>query len=121
MLLNFLIWINKRKLDKMITSDYTYDEILKQSQKLDWYINIWYRAEIRFKDKFWQHFWQRFFYKIYKKYKILKVQNKNKKYIEMLEINVFSLEPTTGIEPVTSALPIKKSKSQDALYINNCR
>ena len=52
MLLNFLIWINKRKLDKMITSDYTYDEILKQSQKLDWYINIWYRAEIRFKDKY---------------------------------------------------------------------
>lgn len=51
MLLNFLIWINKRKLDKMITSDYDYDEILKQSQKLDWYINIWYRAEIKFKKK----------------------------------------------------------------------
>ena len=28
MLLNFLIWINKRKLDKMITSDYTYDDAL---------------------------------------------------------------------------------------------
>jgi len=52
MLLNFLIWINKRKLDKMITSEYTYEEILKQSQKLDWYINIWYKNQIRFKDKF---------------------------------------------------------------------
>lgn len=50
MLLNFLIWINKRKLDKMITSDYTYDEILKQSQKLDWYINIWYKNEMRMKN-----------------------------------------------------------------------
>lgn len=48
MLLNFLIWINKRKLDKMITSEYTYDEILKQSQKLDWYINIWYKNRGRF-------------------------------------------------------------------------
>lgn len=48
MLLNFLIWINKRKLDKMITSNYTYDEILKQSQKLDWYINIWYKNELKF-------------------------------------------------------------------------
>ena len=52
MLLNFLIWINKRKLDKMITSNYTYEEILKQSQKLDWYINIWYKNEMRFKCKF---------------------------------------------------------------------
>ena len=51
MLLNFLIWINKRKLDKMITSNYTYEEILKQSQKLDWYINIWYKNEMKFKKK----------------------------------------------------------------------
>ena len=38
---------------------------------------------------------------------ISKEENKKKKYIEMLEINVFSLEPTTGIEPVTSSLPTK--------------
>lgn len=49
MLLNFLIWINKRKLDKMVTGDYTYDEILKQSQKLDELINIWIKNKIRFK------------------------------------------------------------------------
>lgn len=47
MLLNFLIWINKRKLDKMIASDYSYEEILKQSQKLDWYINIWYKNKMK--------------------------------------------------------------------------
>lgn len=52
MLLNFLIWINKRKLDKMITSSYTYEEILKQSQKLDIYINIWYKNRIKFYNKF---------------------------------------------------------------------
>jgi len=52
MLLNFLIWINKRKLDKMITSNCTYEEILKQSQKLDIYINIWYKNRIKFYNKF---------------------------------------------------------------------
>lgn len=41
MLLNLLIYINKRKLNKMITSGYSYDEILKQSQKLDKLINIY--------------------------------------------------------------------------------
>lgn len=51
MLLNFLIWINKRKLNRMITSDCTYEEILKQSQKLDGYINIWMKNRIRFKYK----------------------------------------------------------------------
>ena len=51
MLLNFLIWINKRKLSRMITSDCTYEEILKQSQKLDWYINIWMKNWVRFKGK----------------------------------------------------------------------
>ena len=51
MLLNFLIWINKRKLDRMITSDYSYDEILKQSQKLDFYINIWLKNWIKFNQK----------------------------------------------------------------------
>lgn len=51
MLLNFLIWYNKRKLDKMITEDYSYEEILGQSQKLDILINIWMRNYIRFKDK----------------------------------------------------------------------
>ena len=50
MLLNFLIWINKRKLNKMIAEDYSYDEILKQSQKLDVYINIWIKNWIRFKN-----------------------------------------------------------------------
>jgi len=49
MLLNFLIWINKRKLDRMITSDCTYDEILKQSQKLDELINIWMKNWVRFR------------------------------------------------------------------------
>ena len=49
MLLNFLIKINKRKLDKMITDGYSYDEILKQSQKLDKLINIWMKNDIRFK------------------------------------------------------------------------
>jgi hypothetical protein len=51
MLLNFLIWINKRKLDRMITSNCTYEEILKQSQKLDWYINIYMKNWIKFKGK----------------------------------------------------------------------
>jgi len=51
MLLNFLIWINKKKLDRMITSDYSYDKILKQSQKLDMYINIWMKNWVRFKGK----------------------------------------------------------------------
>lgn len=47
MLLNFLIWINKRKLNRMINSDCTYEEILLQSQKLDWYINIWMKNYIK--------------------------------------------------------------------------
>jgi len=51
MLLNFLIWINKRKLDKMITSNCTYEEILKQSQKLDELINIYMRNWIRFNKR----------------------------------------------------------------------
>ena len=51
MLLNFLIWINKRKLDKMINHDYSYDEILKQSQKLDELINIWMKYFIRFRKR----------------------------------------------------------------------
>ena len=51
MLLNFLIWINKRKLDKMINHNYSYDEILKQSQKLDFLINIWMKNNIRFKKR----------------------------------------------------------------------
>lgn len=51
MLLNFLIWINKRKLNKMITNEKNYDEILKQSQKLDTYINIWMKNYVRFKKE----------------------------------------------------------------------
>jgi hypothetical protein len=51
MLLDFLIWLNKRKLDRMITSNCTYDELLKQSQKLDMYINIWMKNWVRFKGK----------------------------------------------------------------------
>lgn len=51
MLLNFLIWINKRKLDKMINHDYSYDEILKQSQKLDVYVNIWMKNYIVFRKR----------------------------------------------------------------------
>jgi hypothetical protein len=50
MLLYFLIWVNKRKLDKMITSNYNYAEILKQSQKLDIYINIWMKNRFSFKE-----------------------------------------------------------------------
>ena len=52
MLLNFLIRLNKRKLDRMITENYSYDEILKQSQKLDKLINIWMKNWVRFKGKF---------------------------------------------------------------------
>jgi len=48
MLLNFLIEINKRKLDRMITEGESYDKILKQSQKLDKLINIWMRNWVRF-------------------------------------------------------------------------
>ena len=51
MLLNFLIGINKRKLDKMINHNYSYDEILKQSQKLDELINIWMKNWVRFKKR----------------------------------------------------------------------
>ena len=50
MLLNLLIYINKRKLNKMITSGYSYDEILKQSQKLDELINIYMRNWVRWKE-----------------------------------------------------------------------
>ena len=49
MLLNLLIYINKRKLNKMITSGYNYEEILKQSQKLDELINIYMRNWVRWK------------------------------------------------------------------------
>ena len=49
MLLNFLLWINKRKLDRMITQGESYKEILKQSQKLDIYINIWIKNWVSFK------------------------------------------------------------------------
>lgn len=41
MLLNFLIYINRRKLNEMIIKNYSYNEILKQSQKLDELINIY--------------------------------------------------------------------------------
>ena len=51
MLLDFLIWLNKRKLNRMITSGESYEEILKQSQKLDMYINIWVKNWVRFKGK----------------------------------------------------------------------
>ena len=51
MLLNFLIWKNKRKLNKMIENGESYDEILKQSQKLDVYINIWMKNHIKFYKK----------------------------------------------------------------------
>lgn len=50
MLLDFLIWLNKRKLDRMITSNCTYEDLLKQSQKLDMYINIWMKNWVRFKS-----------------------------------------------------------------------
>ena len=50
MLLDFLIWLNKRKLNRMITSGESYEEILKQSQKLDMYINIWVKNWVRFKS-----------------------------------------------------------------------
>jgi len=33
----------------MINHNYSYEEILKQSQKLDELINIWMRNELRFK------------------------------------------------------------------------
>ena len=49
MVLNLLIYMNKRKLNKMITSGYSYDEILKQSQKLDKLINIYMRNWVRWK------------------------------------------------------------------------
>jgi len=49
MLLDFLIWLNKRKLNRMITSGESYEKILKQSQKLDMYINIWVKNWVRFK------------------------------------------------------------------------
>ena len=51
MLLNFLIKINKRKLNKMITSKNDYDEILKQSQKTDKLINLWVKKHLRFVNK----------------------------------------------------------------------
>lgn len=51
MLLNFLIYINKRKLNKMITDGYNYEEILKQSQKLDKLINIYMKNYLKFKKE----------------------------------------------------------------------
>ena len=51
MLLNFLIYINKRKLNKMITDRYSYEEILVQSQKLDKLINIYMKNYLRFKKE----------------------------------------------------------------------
>lgn len=51
MLLKILIWKNKRKLNKMIENVENYDEILKQSQKLDAYINIWMKNHIKFGKK----------------------------------------------------------------------
>ena len=50
-LLKLLIWINKRKLNKIIENDANYDEILKQSQKLDIYINIWLKGYIKFNKR----------------------------------------------------------------------
>lgn len=50
MLLNLLIYINKRKINKMITSGYSYEEILKQSQKLDKLISIYMRNWVRGKE-----------------------------------------------------------------------
>ncbi len=41
MLISFLIKINREKLDRMITSNCNYNDILKQSQKLDKYINMY--------------------------------------------------------------------------------
>lgn len=49
MLLNLLIYINKGKLERMITSGNSYDEILKQSQKLDKLINIYMKNWIKWK------------------------------------------------------------------------
>jgi CBS domain containing-hemolysin-like protein len=54
MLLNLLIYINKRKLNKMITSGYNYEEILKQSQMLDNLINIYMRNWVRWKG--WKNY-----------------------------------------------------------------
>ena len=57
MLLNFLIWTNKRKLNKMITDGNDYEEILKQSQKLDKLINIYMRNYLKFRkadDQGWE-------------------------------------------------------------------
>ena len=51
MLLNFLININKRKLNKMITDGYNYEEILVQSQKLDKLINIYMKNWVRFRKE----------------------------------------------------------------------
>ena len=51
MFLNFLIRINKEKLNKMITSKSNYDKILKQSQKLDKLINIWVKKHLNFASK----------------------------------------------------------------------
>lgn len=51
MLLNFLIYINKRKLNKMITDGYNYEEILKQSQKLDKLINIYMKNYLKLKKE----------------------------------------------------------------------
>lgn len=41
MLISFLIKINREKLERMITSNCNYNDILKQSQKLDKYINMY--------------------------------------------------------------------------------
>ena len=35
----------------MINHNYSYDEILKQSQKLDVWINIWMKNDIRFRKR----------------------------------------------------------------------
>ena len=47
-MLDLLIKINKRKLDKMITKDYNYNRILRQSQKVDFLINLWYKYKVKY-------------------------------------------------------------------------
>lgn len=67
MLLDLLIYINKRKLERIITSGYSYEEILEQSQKLGKLINIYMRNWVRWKG--WK-FNAIFNATIQKKYKI---------------------------------------------------
>ena len=51
MLLDFLIRFHKRKLDRMITEEYNYEKILRQSQRVDRLINLWMKYKQKYKPK----------------------------------------------------------------------